>query len=250
MAPRRARNKGFTLIELVAVMVIMAIVLGVALPNLWPLVMYAGLEGEANRIGNFGRAAISQCTLMREHYIVKVDLGQQKYHAVLQPTEADLEADAEEKTTESGEEDEVFDPYASLKDVDPLERARQFREHMEVFTKMALEVRASRIEQDDFSLEGVGPEFDEFKLDADEEEKYTVKLPLLEPHRLPQDVKIESVKLGSKSITSGVAEIEILPLGLLENAVFYLRSDDGEYYTVVWDAITGGARMYAGKEEV
>ncbi|NIA15837.1 MAG: hypothetical protein GWP08_17375, partial [Nitrospiraceae bacterium] len=46
---------------------------------------------------------------------------------------------------------------------------------------------------------------------------------------------------------SGEVEIELSPVGLSEPVTFYLKNEDDDYFTIEWDAITGGARVESGK---
>ena len=78
-----------------------------------------------------------------------------------------------------------------------------------------------------------------------------IKTSLLLRTALPEDVIIESARIGNTDYSDGTFELDVYPLGLVEPAVFYLRrkDDEEEYFTVVWDPITGGARVRRGKEE-
>jgi hypothetical protein len=60
-------------------------------------------------------------------------------------------------------------------------------------------------------------------------------------------VWIESVLVGTSKQGKGVVEIEVTPLGLNDPVEIYLKNESGDYYTVVWDPITGGARCQRGK---
>jgi hypothetical protein len=53
--------------------------------------------------------------------------------------------------------------------------------------------------------------------------------------------------VGSVEHTTGVVEIEVSPLGLTDTVTFYLLRGDNDYYTVVWDPITGSSRLSRGK---
>jgi prepilin-type N-terminal cleavage/methylation domain-containing protein len=250
---RRLRAKrGFTMIELMLVMVVIVMIMGIALPQLWPVIAFAGLEGQASHLGNYGRAAIAECALMRERFIVKIDLADQRYWCERAPM-------ASLTQTFKGGDKEPLDPLEPLNpeqiiegdsEVNGEERAILMRKHMQAFARAALEVQAANVEfEKEGFLDDIGPEFKEFDLDVVDEEDPIVRKNLLEPVSLPSDVRIESVRIGDKTFTQGTVEIEILPLGLTEHAVFYLIGTDGDYYTVLWDAITGGARLYDGKEE-
>ena len=69
---------------------------------------------------------------------------------------------------------------------------------------------------------------------------------LLQRVRVPEGVYIESVITGEEEFFDGVLEIELTPLGLEGTIEFVILNDDGEYYTVVWDAITDSTRLHQG----
>jgi hypothetical protein len=35
---------------------------------------------------------------------------------------------------------------------------------------------------------------------------------------------------------------------MLQPVIIYIKSEDGEYYTITWDPITGAGQIYPGKE--
>ena len=65
---------------------------------------------------------------------------------------------------------------------------------------------------------------------------------------MPSDIRVESVKVGGKLHSSGTVDIEVLPIGLAEQVLFYLKNDDGEYYTVKWDPFLRDSRIADGKQ--
>jgi hypothetical protein len=75
-----------------------------------------------------------------------------------------------------------------------------------------------------------------------------VKDHLLRRTTLPEGVVFDSMKIGAVEHHTGVVEIEVSPLGLAETVTFYLRRGEDDFFTVVWDPITGGSRIRRGKE--
>ena len=71
----RARNRhGFTLIELMVVMVIVAMIAAVSMPYFFPVLIYSTHEGAARHLANYGRSAIAHTTLDKETISVIIDL--------------------------------------------------------------------------------------------------------------------------------------------------------------------------------
>jgi type II secretory pathway pseudopilin PulG len=133
-----------------------------------------------------------------------------------------------------------------------LEQSEEMQARFDRFSKLALMARARNVQHEGI-LGEVGPLFEkEFKLKAkkkEEEEQFDeVKEALLSRTWLPDGVVIESVDVGTSNRAKGTISVEITPLGLAEPVTFYLRGENGEYYTVAWDAITGGAHLYPGKQ--
>ena len=71
---------------------------------------------------------------------------------------------------------------------------------------------------------------------------------LLDHGYLPDEILIESVLLGGEEISEGTVDVEVTPIGLSQSVSFFLKGPKGEYYTVEWDPITGGAHLARGKE--
>lgn len=245
MARMRKNQGGFTLLEMLAVIFIMAMIVGISIPNLWPSIAFAGLDGEAKYIANYGREAVAHCTLMRERVVVKIDFEEQRIWAERMPSPASfIDQNEIAKTPE-----EEFDPYAPIDEsVNPIERAEQLRAHTDAFKRESIEILAQNIEQSALGLSDVGVEFQELEFDDDEEDKI-VNDPLLAGHNMPETVRFSSVIFGGEETSTGIAEIEISPLGLPSDVTIYLlNTESDEMYTITWDSITGGARATAGEE--
>ncbi len=126
------------------------------------------------------------------------------------------------------------------------------QEKFERMARMGVMARARNVKH-----EGVMDEFEplfekEFSLDVDddegEDEEEEVKDDLLARTRILEGVSIESMEVGETTHSRGEVEIEATPQGLSSPVRFYLKSEDGDYLTVVWDPITGNAYVFDGKE--
>ena len=71
-------QKGFTLIELMIVVALLAIIGAVALPSFGQMINSNRLQAETNEIESFLRYARSQALVSRHSYTVKVDSGHWK----------------------------------------------------------------------------------------------------------------------------------------------------------------------------
>lgn len=263
---------GFTLIEMMAVVLIIALVCAIAIPQLLPAIAVSQFEGAARHLAGYGRAAISRAILIGEPLTVSFDLDKQEYWAVRQvAAEDDFFEEEEEKEGEQAEETakrqqqarnqlfggdegdgapsmDLLNP-ASLEG-EPRDPARDpNRRRFEQFVRLQLEARASRCEKEGI-LSEIGPLFDKpFSLEREEDQYQEVMEPLLERSQMPEGVRIDSVKIGSTTHSSGTAEVELTSLGLMEAVVIYVEGEDGDYYTVVWDPITSNAQIEPGRKE-
>ena len=70
---------GFTLIELMVVIALIAIIAAMAMPQLLPALVYSTHEGAARHLANYGRNAISHATLSNETITIVIDLDNQEY---------------------------------------------------------------------------------------------------------------------------------------------------------------------------
>lgn len=275
----RSGSPGYTLMELAVVVAVIAVVMAVALPQLLPAITFSNLEGSARHLANYGRAVVAQATLMRERYTLRIDLTTQEYWAVKWKDDAIEGLDAKDTENADGlnkmfKEEALFKSSSGkafdetrafeyskqstamkgLMDAMPKDsqkKAAELQERMDRARRLAVMARARNVSSGGI-LDDIGPLFEkEFTLDASDKEEQAEEVmnDLLVRTRLPQGVWIESVELGHSGVPKGrqVIEVEVTPLGLNEPVTFHLRNEDGNYYTVVWDAITGGAHMYPGK---
>lgn len=256
-ARRGPDEPGFTLIELVVVIALIGIVVGVAFPQLLPLIVFSQLEGSARHVAGYGRAAMSHCSLMREPITVIVDLDEGVYWARREMTgyAASHLFDDEDEGEDGGERGDVLDLMHVRDDADEDARRQQMdreRERFDAFARIRLESSAKNVKREGI-LDEIGPLFDDedFSLEytADEEDLELYE-PLLLRTTLPPDVSFDSVRIGGDDYSSGEVEIAFSPLGLSTPVVFYLTNIDDDYYTVEWDPLTFGAHLWEGRQSI
>lgn len=250
-----AHRAGFTLIELAVVLGLIALIVAVAFPHLAPVIAFSNHEGAARHLAGFGRAAIAHCVLMHDRLTIKVDLDKQEYWAVkwVVPEPDDLLKDGGGE--EWGSADLInngrrsSDHAADGEDEEsPEEQAAAMRDQFNHLARLATESRARNVRHDRI-IDEIGPIFEDYSLETEEDEGefQEVELPLLLRTRLPDNVVIESMLVGTAKHSGGTVEFEISPLGLPQPVVFYVKDGAGDYYTVTWDAITGGTRLQADR---
>ncbi len=267
-APRAKRYSprfscpGFTLIELMLVVLLLAVFFAIAIPRLWPAIAFGEHEGAARRIANYGRAAIAEAAMMQERYTIKIDLDEQEYWAVRWPGfSAGLE-EAEGEMRDAARE-AMRDPAAQGRDLQSLsssqgqmgpaeqeemmEQSERMHEQMERFARLSTQGRLENVKTDSM-LAGIGDFFDEFRLDDEEDDTEEIRSGFLARTRLPQNVVIDSVRIAGSNRSSGIVEVDVSPMGLAEPVVFYVRNPHEEYYTVTWDPITGSSQVKRGRE--
>jgi len=266
----------------VLVIALIGLVLALALPQFMPAIAYGSLDGAARHLANFGRAAANRAAFTHERYTFHCDLANQQYWLVRWK---EVEPDKDEKakkdlfkreglfdrsdgrgSTSRSRKGSLFDDENALSlfsqspGLEAIvaqglpegydEQALEMQERFDRFSRLALMARARNVKHEGI-LGEIGPLFEkEFRLDVDDEEEEQaeeVKEPLLVRVALPTGVWIESMQVGNSENTKGAAEVEITPLGFSEPVTFHLRNEDGDYYTVIWDAITGGAHLLRGK---
>jgi type II secretory pathway pseudopilin PulG len=256
---------------MMVVVTLIGILAAVALPQLMPAIAFSRLEGASRHVAGYGRSAMAYAVLMRRPIIVTVDLDKQEYWTIERPgaSRSMFEEDGEEShqdarssgDTKRTSREKSARSASTSSDVlnlmgrsdaqgeaDLQQNADVMRERFEQFVRMRLEARAKQVKKEGI-LSEIGPLFDKpFKLDEKEEEGKECTDPLLTRTALPEGVRIESVRVGATDYAGGQAEIEVSPVGLNEPVAFYLVSEDGDYFTVTWDPITGGVRLDKGKQ--
>ena len=133
-------------------------------------------------------------------------------------------------------------------DEEMLNRSANMRRQFELMVKVALEAQAKAVPKEGI-LDEIGPLFDkEFTLDIDDEDdnREEIKTDLLSRAILPRDIRVERVSVGGQESTTGIVDVELTAMGLGQTVEFTLTNGK-DYYTVVWDAITGGARISKGE---
>ena len=274
------RSDGFTLVEMLLVMAVIALMATIALPQLMPSILLSRLDGAARHVAGYGRAAMAQATLMRETIIVKLDLTNQEYWAVRRVEKAASIFDEDPKGKKSktatdkkkkrrdtsrkqtGGNDGRNDDFLNLlgygrsekdgatSDEGAMTEADMMRKQFDRFVQTQMLARSKQVKRGGI-LDEIGPLFDKkFSLEDEKETEEEVTDPLLSRTSLPDGVVIESVHVGGASHTKGEVAIEITALGLSDQVTFYLKGEDESYYTVVWDPITGNVHIEKGKKDV
>ncbi len=271
-----ARRHGFTLIEMLLVMSIIALMAAVAAPQLMPAILLSQLEGSARHVAGFGRAVISQAMLMRETITVKLDLTKQEYWAthhvnksksIFDEDKKEGEADPSKKSSASTSrrERDANDGrnagFLNLLGYKPSEEdgtdwgessmsgGNLMRKQFDRFVQTQMQARSKQVNREGL-LDEIGPLFDKkFMLDENEDVEEEVPDPLLARTSLPNGVVIESVRVGSASYSKGEVSIEVTPLGLVDPVTFYIKGEEDDYFTVTWDPITGNVHIERGKKD-
>ncbi len=283
-ARHNARLGGFTLLELTVVIFLIAIMAALAFPRLVDVMSFSELEGEARHLAAYGRAAVAEASLFREDVVVRFDLDRQEYWSVklVYPEPESGEGEGEQPPDQmellskmrgqsgmSGADLSGMLTAARMKAAaspggkldgmpdgfDDEAANTQMGDKFDRFARRVLEERAKNVKQDQGLLDEIGPLFDKqdkFHLSLDEEEPEEVELAdaTLQRVLLTEGVRIESVIIDGAASNRGTVEVRLSPLGLSSEIGFYVVNDDGDYYTVVWDPVTGGTNIYDGKQNV
>jgi hypothetical protein len=244
----------------------------IALPQLMPAIVISRFEGAARHFAGYGRSAISRAILLGEPLTVNIDLDKQEYWTVRLKMEGD-QLFKDEKLTKEFSFDDQQPTGKSTKNTKSAKNAKNQNSFMdkltpaniegeppdpsmdprhqqfERFIRAQLEARANRLEREGI-LGEIGPLFDkQFSLENEKDQYEELKEPLMERTKLPVESRLESVRVGSTTHTSGLVEIELSSMGLTEPVVAYFKSEDGDYFTVLWDPIMCGAQIERGQKE-
>ena len=255
------QHAGFTLVEMVVVCAIIALIVAIAAPQLMPALVFSHLDGSARHLAGYGTAAISYATLTRQDITIKFDLDKGEYETFrvnrTETTESSLfKTDAKE----SRDQNKLFDKSEDTEDVlDLMSRGEtklsnaQLQECGEImherfanYMKAQMVARARKIKKDEGLLKDIGPLFDKpFKLDESADEE-PIKDPLLVKTGLPEGVVIEAIEIGTEEHTHGEVNVDLSPSGLMDQVTFYLRNEDDDYMTVIWDPVTASVSVKRG----
>lgn len=286
----RPASSGFTLLELAVVVLLIGIIAGVTFPRFYPAIAFTELQRSARHIANFGRAAMSEATMLQQDITIRIDFKEMRISAVrwVVPEEEEENAAAADQ---AGSEDMLamlaqmrgagidpnkmanrvgvhgasgmpglpsdyarymanFEDYGDMPEgFDPDMADQQMKDKFDAFVRRGLLARAQNVIQDSMLEEVDLFEGNDFSLDIESEPvEMPLENPLLHDMRLPESVRLESVEIDGVAQSKGLVEIELTSLGLASRVVFYFANEDGDYYTVLWDPMLGGAMSFPGKE--
>jgi len=257
---------GFTLIELAVVILIIAMIGAVVVPQFLPLIAFSQLEGTARRLGNYGRGAIAQATMLRQDITVRIDLSEQEFYAVRWRVPGDeTEGEPQEDYLEKLRDFRIGSDMSSGEISDMLARGElgnvlggfdaeladmQMDDRFARWHRSITLARADNITHDEGMLADIGNFSDKFAFNLRDDEEEPVEEEIFDTvlqrsHPLGQ-ARIERVIVDGDAHTSGVVEIELTPLGLV-NDVWMHVTDGSEYYTVHWDPVTGNVNVMEGR---
>lgn len=262
-------RRGFTLIELMVVVLLIAMIASAAAPRLLPALTMTEHENEARHLVGFGRAAIAHSAMVHAPIRVRINLDTQEYWAEVLPNYVETTGGTSSSNSTSYNEDdenwmpegdqelsqathqilkgdEVEQDYTSDEEQGKiLDKQRDTMK--DSFNSMAgntLYARALRVKHDegDFvredSLFGRDRERDE---DDEAMQPTPVNDPLLVTHRVLDSVFIDTVIVAGEEYKEGIVDIEISPLGLDSEVTFALFNEDEDLMIVIWDPMTATA---------
>lgn len=282
MHKARANSSGFTLIELSVVVFIIGIMAAVAFPRFLPILAFSQLEGSGRHLANYGRGVIAQAALMRDDVTFYFDMDKQQFWCTRWIYPDPLSGEGE---GEYGGEGEVEQDQLALLNqfqagggfsaeeisemlltgqgagIDGMPEGfdqeladKQMGDRFDRMARRALESRAKNVIQDDSFMDEIGPLFDKkFSLDGNEEEEpYEEEIldPTLRRAEMPIDVTVTDIYINGERFKKGLVDIPIGPLGLLDDVVFYLQNEDGDFYSVIWDPVLNSADLVDGKVDI
>ncbi|MBI3119172.1 MAG: type II secretion system protein [Candidatus Hydrogenedentes bacterium] len=264
---------GFTLIELTVVILLIGIVVAISVPQLAPVIAFSQLEGSARHLAYYGRSLVARATMLREKITLRIDLDRQEYYAVRWVVPLTEEEQKQQDEAGGGDQLALLKEYMSEGALTPesMEKMAEtgklqsektgeelqteavsaaMADKFNQFQRRATEERAKNVKHEGF-LDEIGPLFEkEFSLDEVEPVEEELEDAELRRTALPAEVRLESVMTGEGSKSKGLVEIELGPLGLQEDIAFYLLNEDGDYFTVTWQAASGATGFFEGKRDL
>jgi prepilin-type N-terminal cleavage/methylation domain-containing protein len=270
---RQHNTRGFTLIELMIVILLMGMIVGTAAPRLLPLLTLTEHESEARRLVGYGRSAMAHASMTHAPIRVRIDLDQQKYWTEALPSlvpesesagggsysdtyggyneeEDDWVPDDDIELARASSQilkgDEAEQEYTSEEEQNKvLDKQRgQMQDQFRSMADNSLFARALRVHHDDDKYVDDRSLFrrdDEYDDDDEAEQQQPVSNPLLKPHQVIDSVWIESVMIGDEEFKKGIVDIELTPLGLDTEVSLALFNEDEDLLIVYWDPMTTNA---------
>ncbi|MFP6584863.1 MAG: prepilin-type N-terminal cleavage/methylation domain-containing protein [Candidatus Hydrogenedentota bacterium] len=265
-APRRHNRNGFTLIELMIVILLMTMIVSIAAPRLLPLLSLTEHENEASRLAGYGRAAMAHTALTHSSIRVRIDLDTQEYWAETLPDLVKSYGTTGGYGSENDDDDWIPEDKIGLAQAssqilqgDEVEQEynteeeqnkvldKQRGEMEDRFRSMAdntLFARALRVHHDDYDYvddESIFARNREYEEEDEEAVREPVSDPLLAAHTVIDSVWIDSITIAGEEYVKGIVDIELTPLGLDTEVRLSLFNEDGDLMTVYWDPMTGNA---------
>ncbi len=154
--PQTQSHRGFTLIELMVVIALIAMMATVAAPRLIPLLLLTNHESGAGQLVGFGRAAMSHATLAHTNVFVVIDLDAQEYWAEVMPEAAATVGTYDTYVEEQKQDEEQREDYVPEDEAELLastKRILQLRQEEQAKSKPGYEPPVAEGETED-----IGPD--------------------------------------------------------------------------------------------
>jgi prepilin-type N-terminal cleavage/methylation domain-containing protein len=147
-------QRGFTLIELMVVIALIATMATIAIPRLMPLLVLTNHESGAGQLVGFGRAAMSHAALAHTDVFVVIDLDGQEYWAEVLPEAAASVSTydtyvEEQKQEEEQEQEDDYIPQDEAELLASTKRILQLRQEEQAKSRPGYEPPADDGESDE-----------------------------------------------------------------------------------------------------
>ncbi len=221
MRLRRALSSGYTLIELVVVMGLVAMFFFVAAPRFMPRMLESRIQTAARRLATATQYLHAHTALMRSEATLHIDVTAQEYWVTTPHVEDEGEGE--------GEGVEIDGGWA--------------------------ETDVSFEDEDFFGSDGtvLGIEFDLDKLiERDEEEEDEMRTAFIARTTLPEGVRFAGLVMPNAKPGDEMTEFEIKygPFGLKERAIIVLADNSGRKLSVRLDPVLGESFVEGAEEGV